>query len=51
MGAPIIRYEAGQTAHPFEAMVNSGDATTLAHPLPRCPTWPARRPPLPPMAC
>ncbi len=26
MGAPIIRYEAGQTAKPFEAMTDSGDA-------------------------
>lgn len=25
MGAPIIRYEAGQTAYPFEAMTDSGD--------------------------
>jgi hypothetical protein len=29
MGAPIIRYEAGQTAYPFEAMTDSGDATTF----------------------
>ena len=29
MGAPIIRYEAGQTPYPFEAMTDSGDATTL----------------------
>jgi len=29
MGAPIIRYEAGQTAYPFEAATNSGDATTF----------------------
>lgn len=25
MGAPIIRYEAGQTAYPFEAMTDGGD--------------------------
>jgi hypothetical protein len=25
MGTPIIRYEAGQTAYPFEAMADSGD--------------------------
>lgn len=30
MGAPIIRYEAGQTAYPFEAMTDSGDATVFA---------------------
>ncbi len=30
MGAPIIRYEAGQTAYPFEAMDDSGDATAFA---------------------
>lgn len=29
MGAPIIRYEAGQTAKPFEAMTDSGDATVF----------------------
>lgn len=29
MGAPIIRYEAGQTAQPFEAATNSGDATVF----------------------
>lgn len=29
MGQPIIRYEAGQTAYPFEAAVNAGDATTF----------------------
>ena len=29
MGNPIIRYEAGQTAYPFEAAANSGDATTF----------------------
>lgn len=29
MGAPIIRYEAGQTAYPFEAMTDSGDATVF----------------------
>ena len=29
MGAPIIRYEAGQTANPFEAAADSGDATTF----------------------
>lgn len=29
MGAPIIRYEAGQTAYPFESMTTS-DATTFA---------------------
>ena len=29
MGAPIIRYEAGQTAYPFEAAADSGDATTF----------------------
>ena len=29
MGAPIIRYEAGQTAQPFEELTNSGDATTF----------------------
>ena len=28
MGAPIIRYEAGQTAYPFEAMT-SGDRKTF----------------------
>lgn len=28
MGKPVIMYEAGQTAYPFEAMVNSGDNTT-----------------------
>lgn len=27
MGAPIIRYESGQTAYPFEALTNSGDHT------------------------
>lgn len=30
MGAPIIRYEAGQTPHAFEAMTDSGDRTTFA---------------------
>jgi len=30
MGKPIIRYEAGQTAYPFEAAVDGGDATTFA---------------------
>lgn len=30
MGAPIIRYESGQTAYAFEAIVDSGDATTFA---------------------
>lgn len=30
MGQPIIRYEAGQTAKPFEAMTDSGDATVFA---------------------
>jgi hypothetical protein len=30
MGQPIIRYEAGQTAYPFEAMTDSGDATTFS---------------------
>lgn len=30
MGAPIIRYEAGQTAKPFEAMTDSGDATVFS---------------------
>lgn len=30
MGQPIIRYEAGQTAYPFEAMTDAGDATTFA---------------------
>lgn len=30
MGAPIIRYEAGQTAYPFEALTDAGDATTFA---------------------
>lgn len=29
MGAPIIRYEAGQTAYPFEAVTNAGDATVF----------------------
>ncbi len=29
MGAPIIRYEAGQTAYPFEAMSDSGDRKTF----------------------
>lgn len=29
MGAPIIYYEAGQTAYPFEAATNAGDATTF----------------------
>lgn len=29
MGAPIIRYEAGQTAYPFEAMTDGGDATVF----------------------
>jgi hypothetical protein len=29
MGAPIIRYEAGQTAYPFEAMTDAGDATVF----------------------
>lgn len=29
MGAPIIKYEAGQTAAPFEAIVDSGNATTF----------------------
>lgn len=28
MGKPVIMYEAGQTAYPFEAMVNSGDNMT-----------------------
>ena len=28
MGKPVIMYEAGQTAYPFEAMVNSGDNQT-----------------------
>lgn len=30
MGAPIIRYESGQTAYPFEEIVDSGDSTTFA---------------------
>ena len=30
MGAPIIRYEAGQTAQPFEAAVDSGNATLFS---------------------
>lgn len=30
MGAPIIRYEAGQTPYPFEAMTDSGDAATFS---------------------
>lgn len=30
MGAPIIKFEAGQTAYPFEATTDSGDATTFA---------------------
>ncbi len=30
MGSPIIRYEAGQTAYPFEAMTNGGDATVFS---------------------
>ena len=25
MGNPIVRYEAGQTAYPFEALTDSGD--------------------------
>lgn len=29
MGAPIIRYEAGQTAYPFEAMTDAGDAAVF----------------------
>ena len=29
MGAPIIRYEAGQTAYPFEIATNAGDATVF----------------------
>lgn len=29
MGAPIIRFEAGQTAQPFEAATDSGDATVF----------------------
>jgi len=29
MGTPIIRYEAGQTAYPFEAMTDSGDQITF----------------------
>lgn len=29
MGAPTIRYEAGQTAYPFEAMSNAGDSTVF----------------------
>jgi len=30
MGQPIIRYEAGQTAYPFEAAVDAGDHITFA---------------------
>lgn len=30
MGAPIIRYEAGQTPYPFEAMANGGDSATFS---------------------
>ena len=30
MGKPIIRYEAGQTAYPFEALTNAGDNMTFA---------------------
>jgi len=30
MGAPIIRYEAGQTPYPFEAMTDSGDSAVFA---------------------
>lgn len=30
MGKPILRYEAGQTAYPFEAMTDGGDATVFA---------------------
>lgn len=29
MGQPIVRYEAGQTPFPFEAMVDGGNATTF----------------------
>lgn len=29
MGAPIIRYEAGQTARPFEALTNTGNNTSF----------------------
>ncbi len=29
MGAPIIRYEAGQTARPFEALTNTGNNTAF----------------------
>lgn len=30
MGAPIIRYEAGQTPYPFEALTDGGNATKFA---------------------
>lgn len=30
MGQPIIRYESGQTAYPFEDMTDSGDRTTFS---------------------
>ena len=30
MGRPIVRYEAGQTAYPFESMDNEGDNQTFA---------------------
>lgn len=30
MGQPIVRYESGQTAYPFEEMTDSGDNTTFA---------------------
>ena len=30
MGSPIIRYEAGQTAYPFEAMTNGGNAAVFS---------------------
>lgn len=29
MGSPIVRYEAGQTAYPFEALADGGDATVF----------------------
>lgn len=30
MGSPILRYESGQTAYPFEDMSDSGDSTTFS---------------------
>lgn len=50
MGAPIIRYEAGQTAYPFEALTDSGDNTKFQASFSPCPTPAGMSQRWPPMA-